>query len=139
MRALADKHGIKAAGLMRRAAKEEWEAQRKQKSAEISKAASVRITDSNVDALVTFNEADLKIARAIREKAETMMAEVTTPSDLRALAAAVDTAQKVGRLALGATTGNTGLSAPNGGPVGIRPVHDLSDDDLADIALSGGG
>ena len=90
MRELADKHGIKSAGLMRRAAKEGWDAERKQESAKVSKAAGTLLADTRVDELAKFNADDLKMARAIRAKA-----------------AAVDTAQKVGRLALGAETAHT--------------------------------
>lgn len=106
MRELAEKHGIKAAGLMRRAANEGWDEERKRHSATISKAASEVITVSQVDELARFNADDLKMARAIRAKAARMMADTLTPQDLRAIAGAVDAAQKVGRLALGASTEN---------------------------------
>ena len=107
MRDLAGKHGIKAAGVMRRAAKEGWDAERKQLSASVSKAAGTILADNRVDELAKFNADDLKMARAIRAKAAQMMANLQSPQDLRALAGAVDTAQKVGRLALGAATENT--------------------------------
>lgn len=107
MRELADKHGIKAAGLMRRAAKEGWDAERKQKAAEVSKTVSDTLVTDRAHELVRFNADDLMMARAIRSKAAKLMASVNTPSDLRALASAVDTAQKVGRLALGASTENS--------------------------------
>ena len=68
--------------------------------------ASAIITESRTDDLAKFNADDLKMARAIRAKAAQMMQTATTPSQLQALAAAVDKAQKVGRLALGASTEN---------------------------------
>ena len=107
MRELAEQKGIKAAGLMRRAAKEGWDAERKQKSAQVSRAAGESLTGTRVDELAKFNADDLKMARAIRAKAAQMMVKANTPADLRALAGAVDTAQKVGRLALGASTENS--------------------------------
>jgi hypothetical protein len=107
MRELAEKHGIKAAGLMKRAAAEGWDAERKQKSAEVSKAAGALLTGSRVDELAKFSADDLKMARAIRAKAAQMLGGANTPADLRAIAGAVDTAQKVGRLALGASTENS--------------------------------
>lgn len=107
LRELADRHGIKAAGVMRRAAKEGWDAERKQESARVSKAAIDATVPDRVAELEKFNADDLKMARAIRAKAAQMMANTSTPSDLRALAGAVDTAQKVGRLALGASTENS--------------------------------
>lgn len=92
---------------MRRAAKEGWEAERKQKSAEVSRVAGDSLTVTRIDELAQFNAADLEMARAIRSKAQTMLDEAASPADLRALASAVDTAQKVGRLALGASTENS--------------------------------
>ena len=136
MRALAKKHGINAAGLMKRAEREGWDAERQQLSATVSKTASDALVESRIDELTKFNEADLRIAKALREKAEAMMLTAEAPSDLRALAGAIDVAQKVGRLALGATTGNTGLSAPNGGPVGVQSVHAVTDEHLVNIATS---
>ncbi len=109
LRELADRHGIKAAGVMGRAVKEGWDAARKQKQAEISAAAQEQLTNSRIDELASFNEDDLKMARAIRARAARMMqtSNDLSPTELRALAAAADTAQKIGRLALGAETART--------------------------------
>lgn len=109
LRELADRHGIKAAGVMARAVKESWDAERKQRQAEISKIAQEQLTNSRVDELASFNEDDLKMARAIRARAARMMQTITdlSAAELRALAAAADTAQKIGRLALGAETART--------------------------------
>jgi hypothetical protein len=120
MRELADKHGIKAAGLMRRAANEGWEAQRKQESAKVSKAAGDVLAVTRTDELSKFNADDLRMARAIRAKAAQMLPGAGSPADLAALARAVDTAQKVGRLALGASTENADVT-----------VHNDDDDALA--------
>ena len=48
MRELADKHGINSAGVMRRAAKEGWDAERKQESAKVSKAANEVLGEDRV-------------------------------------------------------------------------------------------
>ncbi len=104
MRELADKHGIKSAGVMRRAAKEGWDSERKQESAKVI---TTSLESSAIDRsaeLEAFNAEDLAMAKAIRAKASAMMEETTTPQDLKALSGAIDTAQKVGRLALGANT-----------------------------------
>jgi hypothetical protein len=119
LRDLAAKHGVKPAGVMRRAAKEGWEAERKQESAKVSKVVLETSATDRAAELEKFNADDLKMARAIRAKAASMMGSASTPQDLSALARAVETAQKVGRLSLGATTDNTGISAPGGGPVGL--------------------
>lgn len=105
-RELADKHGINAAGLMKRASKEQWEAERQQKSAEVSKVAQDQLFEDRAAQLMKFNEDDLKMARAIRLQAVTMLKVVGSPSELRAIASAADIAQRIGRLALGAETEN---------------------------------
>ena len=105
-RELADKHGINPAGLMKRASKEQWEAERQQKSAEVSKVAQEQLFEDRTLQLTKFNEDDLKMARAIRAKAASMMKDIESPSELRAIATAADVAQRIGRLALGAETEN---------------------------------
>mgnify|MGYP000175518304 CR=1 FL=1 len=110
LRDLADKHGIKAAGVMRRAANEGWEAERKHESAKVITASASVISETRIDELVKFNQDDIKVARAIRSKAAQMLQEADTPAALRSLASAFDTAQKIGRLALGASTENSNVS-----------------------------
>ena len=108
-RELAEKHGIKAAGVMARAApaREGWDELRKQESAKVSKAVLEASVPDRANEMEKFNADDLRMARAIRAKAAQMMAGTTTPQDLSALARAVDVAQKVGRLALGVSTENS--------------------------------
>lgn len=107
MRELAERKGIKAAGLMRRAAIEGWDAERKQKSAEVSNTAGEALTTVRADELAQYNAADLDAAKAIRDKALEMLASVGSPNDLKAVAGAVDTASKVARLAMGVATENS--------------------------------
>jgi len=123
---LAEKHGIKDATVRQRAHREDWEQERHALSQAVTQAAQTRLSESRSSQLARFNEDDLRVARAIRAKAAAMLATAQQPADLRALASAMDTAQKIGRLALGATTGNTGHSDPDGGPIPITtvPVND---------------
>ena len=107
MRELAGKHNINAAGLMKRAAKEQWEAERQQKSAEVSKAVSGALVEARIDELSQYNAEDLAVAKMIRARAKAMIADGMSPNDLRALGGAFDTASKVARLALGASTENS--------------------------------
>ena len=104
MRELAAKRGIKAAGLMRRAATEGWDSERKRVSAEVSKAASITLQSDRASLLAKFNEDDLKVASALKSKAAQMLKTVETPQDMRALSAVFEVAQRVGRLAIGAET-----------------------------------
>ncbi len=113
LRALADKHGIKAAGVMRRAANEGWDAERKQRSAEVSEYSQTALTDERASELAQFNRTDLQLAKAIRvmvarriERVSQSRAQMKS-AELATLARAVETAQKIGRLALGAATENT--------------------------------
>ncbi len=105
MRELAEKKGINAAGLMRRAAKEGWEAERKQESAKVSKTASEALGDERADRLAKFNEQDVKIAEALKAKAARILQSAGDDDRVLAnLTRIFDGAQKIGRLALGAET-----------------------------------
>lgn len=110
MRELASKHGIKAAGLMARAAKEKWEEKRKQFQADLSKRAVSGALPERAELLAKFNEEDLKVARGLRAMIVNQMTESKgkmDPSQIRALAGAASEAQRIGRLALGAETENS--------------------------------
>lgn len=103
---LADRHGIKAGTVRQRANREGWNDSRNAVSQFVTVTATEQITENRVDELIKFNAEDLATAKAIRNKAIAMMDGIESPSDLRALAGAIDVAQKVGRLALGASTEN---------------------------------
>ena len=120
LREIADKHNIKAAGVMRRAAKEGWDAARKQESAKVSTVAHAALGDERATRLAKFNEQDAKIAEALKAKAARMLNALG--DDDKALANLVrvfDGAQKIGLLALGAATANTELTGPGGVPLSI--------------------
>ena len=104
---LAERHGLKAGTVRQRANREGWNDSRNAVSQFVTKVATEQITENRVDELIKFNAEDLATAKAIRNKAIAMMDGIESPSDLRALAGAVDVAQKVGRLALGASTENS--------------------------------
>lgn len=109
LRELADRNGIKAAGVMARAAKEGWDNERKQKQAEVSKNAQEQLDVSRSEELAKFNEDDLRMARAIRGRAAQLLqaSDNLTAGELRAVASSASEAQKIGRLALGAETAHT--------------------------------
>lgn len=123
LREIADKHNIKAAGVMRRAAKEGWDAARKQESAKVSKAANEVLGEDRAARLAKFNDQDAKIAEALKAKAAKLLGRDTIdPSELSALSRVFDTAQKMGLLALGAATANTTVST--------RTLEPLTDTDF---------
>jgi hypothetical protein len=107
---LADKHGLKEGTVRQRANREKWAEERNALSRAVTQKATVDLVDTRADDLAKFNEDDLKMARAIRAKAARMMGNDLSPQDLRALAGAVDAAQKVGRLALGVSTENSAVT-----------------------------
>ena len=107
---LAERHGLKEATVRQRANREGWVEERHALSRVVTERASQDLTLARSDDLAKFNADDLRMARAIRAKVAQMMARVNFPADLRALASAVDTAQKIGRLALGASTENATVS-----------------------------
>lgn len=113
LRDLAKTHKIKAAGIMAKAAKQKWEEERKQLSAKISKAAGDIIAETRAEELSKFNKTDLKAATQIRAKAGSMLVRDMSPQDLNSLASVFEKAQKIGRLALGATTENTEVANLN--------------------------
>lgn len=116
-REFAAEKGINPSTLMAQAAKGKWEDERKRKQAETSSKAVAKHEAKVVDELAKFNEDDLKIAKALRAKAAALLQTTSSPVALRSLASTFDVAQKMGRLALGATTENAGVSSPQGGPV----------------------
>mgnify|MGYP003499594048 CR=1 FL=1 len=123
LREIADKHNIKAAGVMRRAAKEGWDAARKQESAKVSTVAHAALGDERATRLAKFNEQDAKIAEALKAKAAKLLnSDSVDASELSALSRVFDTAQKMGLLALGAATANTTVST--------RTLDPLKDEDF---------
>lgn len=110
LREVADKHGIKAAGVMRRAALEGWDAERKKNSAEISKIVSESLLESRANELAEYNNKDIEAAKAIRDKALSMLGEAQYPNQVKAIANAVETASKVARLAMGVATENATIT-----------------------------
>jgi len=130
MRELADGHGVNAAGVMKRAAKEGWEAERQRRSAEVSMAAQTKINETRPNELIKFNEADLQMARALRgmvakrlnDAQTSAQSAPLTPGEIAQLASAAERAQKIGRLALGANTEGHEHTGAGGGPIGVAAV-----------------
>lgn len=106
LKEIAEKHDLKDATVRQRAHREDWEAERHALSQSVTQAAQEQLTDDRANQLAKFNEDDLRMARAIRAKAASMIKELDNPSALRAVAGAADLAQRIGRLALGAETEN---------------------------------
>ena len=107
---LAQRHGLKEGTVRQRANRDGWAEERNAVSRAVTQNANLTLAEDRVTALASFNEDDLRMARAIKARAEAMMSSATRPNDLRALAGAVKDAQMVGRLALGASTENSSVT-----------------------------
>lgn len=130
---LALQYGLKLATVRKRCEREGWTqeriaAEQVAVAAAASTAATQRVTD-----LLKFNSDDLKIARAIRAKVAARLGTRKegepdiSLADLRIIAATAEAAQRMGRLALGASTDNVGHAGPGGeGPVTTATVSEES-------------
>jgi hypothetical protein len=109
LRDLANKHGVHPSVLMKRAAKEGWEAERKQRQADIALEAQRILREEQLNELVEFNRSDVTLAKALRAqiaKRINAAKDLANPlplagREIRQLSAALVDTQKVGRLALG--------------------------------------
>ena len=113
---LAQKEGINPAGVMQRALREQWGAERSRVADALTATAAATLTAAKIDELSEFNAVDLKIAKAFRQQiaqhisAAQQKSKQLTPNDIRALTSAAEAAQRIGRLALGASTENKAVS-----------------------------
>ena len=104
-RELGKQFGVPAGSIGPYAVKNEWERKRaewqKARADEALEAAAVKRRGE----LTEFNNNDLMAAKALRAKAARMLKdEDQTPANLRSIAAVFESAQRIGRLALGAET-----------------------------------
>lgn len=118
-RALVEKyaeHGLAQTTIERRAERHKWGAERRRHQADAENKIIEEMGRVRVQELIKFNTDDLKIAKALRARvvrrltdAEKEGGQALGTSELRQLASVCETAQKMGRLALGATTQNNGI------------------------------
>jgi len=121
---VASEFGVTPDAAEKRSEREGWAALRREAAEAVSAAAMARMEAERVSELVAWNAADLAAAKALRAKVLQCLEhepgedeEPLGPGQVRALVAAAEGVQRIGRLALGATTENTGLSNPEGGPI----------------------
>lgn len=108
---IGQKYTVLETTVRKRASDENWTAERiARATALVQKATEKSILDS-VAELTKYNEQDLIAAKSLRALAAKKMQQVQQGTleakDLRALAGAVESAQRIARLALGASTENT--------------------------------
>lgn len=123
---LADLYSIKLDTIYQRVKREGWADKRVEAEQKAYAEAAADASKKRVKELAAFNEGDIKISHAIRSRIATRLANVDGPmtmSELRVIASTAEVAQRMGRLALGASTDNVGHAGPGGeGPVAVTNV-----------------
>ena len=107
---LAVKHNMRSGTIRQRAMREGWVKERVETVKVIATAVNERVSLTRAEELMSFNSDDVKVAKAIRARAASMLKTATSPHELRALSGAFESAQKIGRLALGGSTENSSVN-----------------------------
>lgn len=119
LKALADKYKINQSSIRRRAALDKWQDARTKFQAAIAKKTDAAQIETRVQKLRAWNDQDLKIAAALRAQTARSLNRIareqqgndtieTSLLDIGRMAQIVESAQRIARLALGATTDNQG-------------------------------
>lgn len=127
---LAKSHDIKTSTVRNRASRygQDWTRDRDVWRQSVAEAALSEMATRKKNEIVKFNEDDLKIANAIRQQIaghvnDAVQTKKRIPAkDLRLLAGAAESAQKMGRLALGVSTDNHQHTGEGGGPIAHTEV-----------------
>jgi hypothetical protein len=114
LRDIAAKFGCHRKAVERRSALDGWAAARDRFRDEVGRRAQAMQAETRAHKLRDWNDNDLKIAKAIRgqtTRAFNLAAQAGTAdiNTLRSIAAVIESTQRIGRLALGATTDNQGM------------------------------
>lgn len=107
---LSETYNVKEATIRQRAKRGDWSQMRHSTSQAVTDKAIDSIIEVKADLLAKLNETDLSAAESLRAKANELLASVTTASELKALSGTFDVAQKISRLALGASTENSTIT-----------------------------
>lgn len=114
LRDLAKKHGVNPNSMLARSSRDGWDRERTQLHAAAIKAAEEKVLETHADRLAEFSAKDIELAELFKSKITNILANIDDEKAdgvfLNTLANALSTAQKVGRLALGAETANTKTS-----------------------------
>jgi hypothetical protein len=116
LREIADKYGCHRKAVERRSALDGWSATRGRFRDEVGRRAQAMQSESRAHKLKDWNDADFRLARAIRSHVAARLAKRQQSPDieedlteLRSLASIIESTQRIDRLALGATTDNQGV------------------------------
>jgi hypothetical protein len=124
---LAIARGINPATLRKRGERGGWTDKRHVLAQSVTNQAQEKLTISRVDELAQFNSDSLDAAKAIRLNAAARLEnDGLTPNELRSLAGALEAAQRIGRLALGASTDTKEITGKDGKPL-LQPPAGLAE------------
>lgn len=129
LRDLAEKHGVAYDALRKAAARGEWMDERHKVSQKVTSDAVNASIQTRVSELSQFNADDLRMAKALRGMAAQLINQSQQPNgkkltigELGQIARLAADAQKIGRLALGASTDNHELTGAGQGPIQVSDV-----------------
>lgn len=133
---LADEFNIVRGTLYAKSAREKWLEQKTEYQDKLKQTAVAVHMATRAEQLIDFDSNILKMTRVILNRCAVLIrakADGVSAYDLSSVMGTIRNAQQVGRLALGGTTSNNGVSNPAGGPVQFTEVKDL--DELTDEQL----
>jgi hypothetical protein len=136
LRALAEKHGLSHDTLRRQSRTGKWTEARREQARKVAAELEARTVASRVVQLKEWNDADLTLAKNVRARIAMRLAKIGPPADhgdqdlkaLQTITTMLESVQRIARLALGATTHNSGVSGPNGGPLEVAAAVPSMDD-----------
>jgi hypothetical protein len=125
---VAEKYHAHVSNVRTRAARENWTGERTARTTFLLQKVAEKSTLDAVAELARYNEQDLMVAKALRSLAAKKMQQAQQgnmePRDIRALAGAIESAQRIARLALGASTENSLIHETNVPPIDLRELND---------------
>lgn len=109
---LAKKYGVSETAIRKQSSRNNWPVEKQQASDKVQKSAYDKMEENRATQLATWNDEDIRLARAMRGRAAQMMVESANldANTLRAIASVADTAQKIARLAFGVSTENATIT-----------------------------
>jgi len=128
---IAAKYGATDEAVRQRSVRENWPDERSKRSHALSLAVTQKSILNSVDELAKYNEQDIVIAKNLRTVAGRIIQsrhDTLDPNELRSLSTAIVNAQRVARLALGASTENSNVREE-----GVFDFSDFSDPELEQL------
>ena len=123
LKELSEASGVSVRNLSNRCLMNKWKEKRAAMMAGVESEATSIIRAERIDEVKSFNLEDLEIAKAIRDQVKGEIKEGDlSVGDLRTLASTAETAQRIGRLALGMNTQGTALTGKDGAPIEYAQV-----------------